>query len=64
MVKRDKAVDRRVEHAFYRVGTGVQIGVMDLPQIMAAGRKAVAAGVDDAALDEAVRAAVAQFAVN
>jgi len=49
-----KAQDRLIEAIYYRHAQGVQISILDIPKVYAAGRAAIAAGGD---LD-AVRAAV------
>lgn len=63
--RRDKrqlaAQDTLIERAYYRVAQGVQINVMDIGKVFAAGRQALAAGGD---LDAAVAAAVAQLRQN
>ena len=55
--KQKKAIDRRVEKAFYDTCSGVQISVLDIGKVFDAGRVAVADGADD----DALRAAVVEF---
>lgn len=56
--KADKAIDALVEAAYGRHGNGVQINIMDLGNIMDAGREAARSGQD---IDEAVKAAIEQY---
>lgn len=56
--KKQKADRDRVSAAYRRVAAGVQVPIMSLTAIMAAGLAALAAGGDDAAIDAAVRQAV------
>lgn len=55
------ARDKQIEQAFYRHATGVQINIMDLGKIHAAGRAAIETGRD---LDAAIVAAVAEYRQN
>lgn len=49
--KADKAIDQRIEAAYYRNCSGVQIDIMDIGRVFKAGRAALAAGQDvDAAI--------------
>lgn len=60
-----KAVDKMIERAFYRTSSGVQINVLDIGKIFAAGRKAHAeSGGSEAMVESAVVAAVAALRVN
>lgn len=52
--KQKKQIDRRVELAYYATCTGVQISILDIPKVFAAGRKAVAEGVDEDGLKTAI----------
>jgi len=56
-----KQADKLIETTFYRVASGVQINVMDIGKVFAAGRAALAEGRD---LDTAILAIVAQLRVN
>ena len=60
-VVKQKDIDALVEKAFYEVGFGVQINVMNLGKISKAGVDAYLAGND---VKEAVAAAVKQYAEN
>lgn len=53
-----KSVDRRIEAAYYRTCSGMQINIMDIGKVFAKGRELVAAGVDDTALGEGLKACV------
>lgn len=62
--KADKAIDRRVEAAYYATCSGVQIDVMDISKVFAAGRQAIANGADDEALRSAIVAFVQTIRKN
>lgn len=49
---------RRVEAAYYRTCGGVQINIMNIPKVFAAGEAAMAEGVDDEELGRRIRAFV------
>lgn len=55
------AIDRQIELTYYRVAQGVQISILDIGKIYAAGRAAIEAGAD---LEAAIVAAVAQLRRN
>ena len=52
-----KAIDKRVEQAYYATCSGVQINIMNIGKVFAAGRAALAAGADETGL----RAAIVEF---
>lgn len=54
--KAEKLADRRIELAYRRWCSGVQIDVMDIGKVFAVGHKAIAEGADN---DELARAIVA-----
>ena len=56
-----RKLDRQIEQIFYATSSGVQIPMLDIPKIFAAGRAAAAAGTD---IQTAVVAAVAAVRVN
>lgn len=56
--KAEKAIDKRIESAYYANCSGVAINIMDIEKVFAAGRAAILAGADDAALGEKLRAVV------
>jgi len=56
-----RQADKAVEAAYYRTCRGVQIDVMDIGKVFAAGRQALAAGQD---LDAAIVAFVATIRKN
>lgn len=62
--KAEKAIDRRVEKAYYASCSGVQINIMDIGKIFAFGRMKVAAGEDDEALKSSIRAYVETIRTN
>lgn len=62
--KADKAIDRRVEQAYYRTCSGVQIPVMKMGEVFTVGRKALASGADESALEKAIVAFVATIRHN
>ena len=53
-----RALDRAIEEAYYRLASGQQINIMDIPKVFAESRHAVEAG---AVVDQAVRAAVLMY---
>jgi hypothetical protein len=63
-----KKLDDAISKAYYRHGEGVQVNMMDISKIYDAGKKAYegAATVEeaDAALDEAMKAAITKFRMN
>lgn len=61
MTKAAKVIEDQVEAAFKRHANCVQINIMDLSNVMNAGRKAIMAGQS---LDEAMMAAVAKYRQN
>ena len=56
--KAEKLADKRIERAYYKTCSGVQIDVMDIGKVFRAGHVAIAAGADDSALESAVKAFV------
>lgn len=59
--KADKALDKEISAIFYRTSSGVQIRVLDIHQIFAAGKAAAAAGDS---IEAAVVAAVTRLRMN
>ncbi len=55
--------EKRIDAAFTATSRGVLIPILEIPGIFKAGRAAIAAGADDAALAEAIKAAVTKVAV-
>lgn len=62
--KQEKAIDKRIERAYYARCNGIQINVLDIGLIFAAGRKAVAEGLDDQALGDRILAIVETLRKN
>ena len=56
--KAEKLNDERIERAFYRHCSNIQIDVMHLSKVFAVGRSAIANGADDDALGAALLAFV------
>lgn len=54
----EKLTDKRIEKLYYAACNGVTIPMMSIPAIFAAGRVAVAAGLDDAGVTAAIVAKV------
>lgn len=50
--------NRRVERAYYRTCSGVQINVLDIGKVFTAGRAALDAGADETGLEAAIVAFV------
>lgn len=59
--KAEQALDKQIERIFYTRCAGVQLNVLDIGKVFAAGRAAAATGAD---LEAAVIAAVAALRVN
>jgi hypothetical protein len=53
--KEQKAIDKRVEAAYYRTCSGIQINIMDIGKVFAVGRDALAKGVDEPGLEHVIR---------
>lgn len=62
--KSRKAIDRRVEQAYYRTCEGVQIDIMDIGKVFDVGREAVHSGADEPELEEAIVQFVATIRKN
>jgi len=61
MPRRKTDRDRKIEQSYYAHGQGVQINVLDIPKIFQRGHAALDAGAD---LEEAIKAAIAEFRQN
>lgn len=48
-------LDKRVERAYYKHCSGVQIDIMDIGKVFEVGREAIKRGASDAELESAVR---------
>lgn len=59
--KEIKALDKSIETAYYRLASGLQINIMDIPKVFNESRRAIDNG---AALDQAVRATVLMYCAN
>jgi hypothetical protein len=59
--KKTDELDKQIEKAWYRLASGVQVNIMDIPAIFRAVRSAVEVGAD---LDTAVQAAIVVFRKN
>ena len=63
-----KKLDDAISKAYYRNGNNVQVNMMDIGKIYDAGKKAYEAAdtveAADAALDEAMKAAIAKYRQN
>ena len=63
-----KKLDKAISDAYYKHGNRVQINMMDITKIYDAGKKAYEGAetveAADAALDEAMKAAIAQYRIN
>jgi hypothetical protein len=55
------AMDAEIERIYYRLGQGVQISVLDIGRIFAAGRAAI---IGDRDLDAAIAEAIATYRKN
>jgi hypothetical protein len=62
MTKRQQnQIDKQIEQIYYRRCSGIQISVMDIGKVFAAGRLAAAAGTD---IEAAIVARVEQLRMN
>jgi hypothetical protein len=59
--KEEKAMDKAIESAYYKIASGQQISILDIPKVFAESRRAILAG---AAVDQAVRAAVLMYCME
>ena len=59
-----KIADKRVERAYYKTCSGIQIDIMDIGKIFEFARLKVAEGEDDAALGASIRAYVERIRKN
>ena len=62
--KAEKLADVRIDRAYRRTCSGVQINILDIPNVFRVGTKAIADGADDTALDAAIVAYVATIRKN
>lgn len=62
--KNDKRIEKLTDTLFKKHGTNVQVSVMDLGKIFAAGRDTALAGGDDAAVEAAMVAVIARVRKN
>jgi hypothetical protein len=62
--KADKLNDAKIEKLYSESCSGVQIPMMDIGKVFAAGRQAIAAGADDAGITAAIVAVVESIRVN
>jgi hypothetical protein len=62
--KEEKALDARITRIYGQSCSGVQIPLMAIPKVFAAGKAAAAAGGDDSAVEAAIVAFVATIRVN
>jgi hypothetical protein len=53
--RQQKALDKRVEAAYYATCSGIQIDIMDISKVFKAGREALDGGADEDGLKKAVR---------
>lgn len=59
--KAEKKLDAAIERIYYSRCSGVQINIMDIPKVFAAGHAAAAAGAD---IEAAIVARVAELRLN
>jgi hypothetical protein len=64
MAKRKSEIEKRVERAYYKTCSGIQIDIMDISLVFEHGRQKVLAGEDDAALAASIRAYVETIRKN
>jgi hypothetical protein len=56
--------ERRIERAFYKTCSGIQVGIFDLSKIMKRGHELLASGVDEEGLEAGIRAFVETIRKN
>ena len=55
MTKKElKARDKRIERAYYKTCSGIQINIFDISKVFKAGHAALDAGADEAGLEKAI----------
>ena len=64
VTKADRLANARIENIYRVCCSGVQIPMVAIPKVFAAGRAAIAAGGDDAAVTKAIVAFVETIRVN
>jgi len=62
--KTDKLIDKRIEQAYYRTSSGVQINIMDIPKIYREARATMQPDTTDAALEQIITSIVARYRLN
>lgn len=62
--QQEKANDKRIESLYHQRCYGIQIDIMDIAKVFAAGKQAIAAGVDDQDLGDAIAAFVQTIRKN
>ena len=62
--KIEKAIDKRVEKAYYASCSGIQVNMMDIGKIFNAGRVACANGASEDELKTVIRAFVETIRMN
>lgn len=62
--KADKLIEQRIERAYYKTCSGVQINVMDIDKVFDAGRKALRMSDSEADLERAIVEFVATIRKN
>jgi len=56
-----KQIDRMIEKIYYKVASGKQINIMDIPKVFAESRRAIANG---STVEQAVRASVLMYCME
>lgn len=59
-----KAVDKKVDEIFYKLGYGIQFGIMDLGKVDKLIRDVVIAGGNDEEAEGAMKVAIAMYGKN
>jgi hypothetical protein len=62
--KAEKLIDLRIDLAYRKTCSGIQINMLDIPKVFAFGRIKIMEGEDDAALCNSIRAYVESIRVD
>ena len=64
LTKEEKLIDKRIDLAYRKTCSGIQINMLDIPKVFKFGRIKIMEGEDDAALCSSIRAYVESIRVD